>query len=64
MHGLIYTKDLITITNPAHGQFVLMFGIILNTFQVEHEDETTETNKKSNKCQNKREAAETGLLML
>lgn len=41
-----------------------MFGIILNTFQVEHEDETTETNKKSNKCQNKREAAETGLLML
>lgn len=31
---------------------------------MEHEDETTETKKKSNKCQNKREAAETGLLML
>lgn len=26
---------------------------------MEHEDETTETKKKSNKCQNKSEAAET-----
>lgn len=33
VHGLIYTKDLITITNPAHRRFVLMFHLNRHHFK-------------------------------